>query len=114
MSDEIQDTVKYYADLSRKNPDDLDTLINLAWSYDRAGDFPQAIERFRQALAMNEGNVHVHYGLALALLGSGQTADALQEFRAAYDLVARSEDQAEKAILSKQIEAYLRRLEATG
>lgn len=52
----------------------------------RLGRLADAIAHFRQSLALNEGQPHVHNNLASALLASGQALDAEKHFRRALAL----------------------------
>lgn len=114
MTQDIQSAVEYYVNLSRQNPNDLEVIMNLAWIYQRAGQHQYAIDYFNRALSMDNQNAHLYYGLGLAYMGNGQADKATEALRSAYQLAASFDDRAEKTVMSKQIESYMRLLEATG
>ena len=113
-SEELQKLIERYSDLLAENPDDVDKLINLAWSYERAGDYQQAVGYFRQAIERDPQNHDAYYGLGLALLGDGQVEEGLQALEKARDLAQNAEDRGETVIVSQQVEGHLYRFRATS
>ena len=110
-ADELQQVIDRYHDLLRQAPNDLGLLINLAWSYERAGQYPEAIQQFRRALELNPQDYNAHYGLGLALMGNGQAQQALAEMLRARDLVADSNDRSAMVILTRQVDSIRHRLD---
>jgi Flp pilus assembly protein TadD len=109
-SDELHKVIDHYHDLLRQAPNDLGLLINLAWSYERAGQFPEAIQQFRRALEFNTHDYNAHYGLGLACMGNGQIQEARAEFQQARDLAADSDDRSAIVVISRQIDSISHRL----
>lgn len=109
-SEELHQVIDHYHDLLRQAPNDLGLLINLAWSYERAGQFPEAIQQFRRALELNSRDYNAHYGLGLACMGNGQMQEARAEFQQARDLAADSDDRSAIVIISRQIDSIGHRL----
>jgi Flp pilus assembly protein TadD len=50
------------------------------------GDYDGAIPEYHKALLLNPKLAGTHYGLGTALEGKGDRLNALQEYRAAYEL----------------------------
>ena len=109
-SDELQRVIDHYHDLLRQAPNDLGLIINLGWSYERAGQFPEAIQQFRRAIEFNSRDYNAHYGLGLACMGNGQIQEARTEFQQARDLAGDSDDRSAIVVLSKQIDSISHRL----
>ncbi|ALC16257.1 hypothetical protein DSOUD_1478 [Desulfuromonas soudanensis] len=59
-------------------------------AYAEADPSSQQIERYRQVLAMDSGNLPLHYSLGLALLLDNRTQEAIDEFRSAYPALTDS------------------------
>jgi len=93
----------------RQNPYDIRVLTNLAWSYERAGEYPQAVQQFRQALSLDQNDVNALYGLGLALLGNGQQREALEVLEQAHRLAAESDDRSYMVTVQHQVEVLFRR-----
>lgn len=109
--DDFQGTIDHYRELIRQSPDDMGLITNLAWCYERAGQYHDAIQEFHRALDLDVRNFNVHYGMGLALLGEGRKQEALRHFELARDLVAsESSDRSEIVMLTKQVEVLVRRL----
>lgn len=108
---DFQKIIDHYQDLVHQTPDDIKLATNLAWCFERAGQYCDAIREFHRALALSQKDFNVRYGLGLALLGNGQQHEALDQFKLARDLVAsESFDRSEIVMLSKQVEVLVRRL----
>jgi len=101
--------IDQYHELSRQNPYDVRILTNLAWAYERAGEFPQAVQQFRQALDLDQNYTDAQYGLGLALLGNGQNQDALQVLERASQLASHSEDRSYMVTVQHHVDVYHRR-----
>lgn len=106
---ELQEAASRYQRLVEQNPDDVALQTNLAWSYERARDFGQAVEAFRHALRIDPTYTDAQYGLGLALLGSGQIEEALESFNRARKLADLSEDRGYKAIVHHHVDVFDRR-----
>ena len=108
---ELKKVIEHYNAMVRENPDDVVWMTNLAWSYERIGQYQEAIQQFQRALDVNEADFDVHYGLGLALLGDDRPQEAHEQFVRARDLVmTESTDRSEIVMLSKQVEVLIRRL----
>jgi Flp pilus assembly protein TadD len=110
MADELHHAIDHYHELLHQAPNDLGLLINLAWSYERAGQYPEAIQEFRRAIEFNGNDYNAHYGLGLACMGNGQLQQARGEFQRALELAADSDDRSAHVIISKQIDSIANRL----
>lgn len=110
-TNEYQDVIdQYHIDLHH-NPGDAGLVTNLAWAYERVGQYRKAIQHFHRALELDPNDFHARYGLGLALLGEKQQQDALEQFALARDLAAsKSTNRSELVTLSKQVEILFRRL----
>lgn len=104
--EEFQKVIDRYHDLIHQTPNDIGLLTNLAWSYERAGHFPEAIQQFKRAMELNPQDYNVQYGLGLALLGNRQERDALEAFRRARDLAAEADDRSAMVIVQKQVDVF--------
>jgi len=60
----------------------IPSIRNTAFA--EAGPASQQIERYRQVLGMDPGNLPLHYYLGVALLLNNRTQEAIDEFRSAY------------------------------
>jgi Flp pilus assembly protein TadD len=110
MSDDLHQLIDRYHDLIHQAPNDLGLLINLAWSYERAGQYPEAIQQFHRALELSPQDYNAHYGLALAYMGNSQDKQALVEFQRARDLSGEADNRSAMVITSKQVDSISRRL----
>lgn len=100
-----------YHELLHQTPNDIGLLLNLAWSYERVGQYAEAVQQFRRALDLNEKSFDAYYGLGLALMGSGAKRDALTAFKKARDLaMSESDDRSQMVMVAKQVEVYIHRL----
>lgn len=106
---EFQKAIDRYHELARQNPYDVRILTNLAWSYERAGEYPQAVQQFKQALDVDQNYVDAQYGLGLALLGNGQHQEALEALKRAYQLAASAEDRGYMVTVQHHVEVLHRR-----
>jgi tetratricopeptide (TPR) repeat protein len=110
-ANELQRVIEHYNSMVHQNPDDIVWITNLAWSYERIGQYQEAIREFRRVLDVNESDIDAHYGLGLALLGDNQPQEALAQFVRARDFaMTESADRSKIAMLSKQVEVLIRRL----
>jgi tetratricopeptide (TPR) repeat protein len=106
---ELKQAIEHFRDQVTDKPENIRLLTNLAWSYERAGSFDEAIESFKNALRADPDYADAHYGLGLALLESGQTAAALDAFTRARNLASRSDDQGYVAVVHHHIDVFIRR-----
>ena len=108
--DDLHRAIDRYHELLHQAPNDLALLVNLAWTYERAGQFPEAIQEFRRALDFNARDYNAHYGLALAFMGNGQVQQARTEFQRARELAADSTDRSATVVITRQIDSIAHRL----
>lgn len=92
----------------RDNPNDLRVLQYMAIAFTKTGRPDEAIRHYRRALAIDEGLVGAHYGLAFLLKGRGEGAEAVQHLREFLSHPPKGSD-AERWI--RHAEAALRELE---
>lgn len=109
-ADELEVALDYFNNLVHQNPQDATALTNLAWVYERAGDYDQAIDHFQQALELDQDNIHTNYGLGLALMGINRPEQAKTAFRRAAELAQRSDDHALLVTVLRQVEAHSNRI----
>lgn len=69
--------------LAADNPDDAEVRIRMGVLYFESGQYEQAADWLRQAIAKDAENLHARNHLALALAGMGRIDDAVSEFEAA-------------------------------
>lgn len=112
MAEDLHRAIDHYHELLHQAPNDLGLLINLAWSYERAGQYPEAIQQYRRAIEFNANDYNAHYGLGLAYMGNHQLQQAHGEFQRARELAADSNDRSAMVIIDKQIESIIKRLES--
>ena len=110
-ADELEVALDYFNNLIQQNPQDATALTNLAWVYERAGDYDQAIEYFQRALGLDQDNIDTNYGLGLALMGSNQPKQAMTAFRRAAELAQNSNDRARLVTVLRQVEAHSDRIQ---
>ena len=73
----------------RENPRAVEPCFRLAESWGEAGNWPQAVQCFRDALEISPDNRLTHGYLALALVQAGDDARATRQFRQAVDGLER-------------------------
>lgn len=112
MSEQLQKTIDRYHDLMRQTPNDIGLVTNLAWSYERARAYPEAIQGFKRALDLKADDYNVYYGLGLALMGNGQNDEARDAFVRAEELARDNADRSTSAVISRQVESIGHRLMA--
>ncbi len=66
----------------RENPNDADSMQQLAVTYTRIGMTDEAIRTYRRALEIKPHAAGAHYGLAFLLLGRGDEDEAVAHLRA--------------------------------
>lgn len=110
MQDELQITIDRYHELLRLTPNDSGLVTNLAWSYERAKSYVEAIQGFRRALELNPNDYDAHFGLGLALMGIGDHTAARDELIRSKELARDNADRSTMAIISKQVESIARRM----
>jgi tetratricopeptide (TPR) repeat protein len=110
-ADELEVALDYFNNLVHQNPQDATALTNLAWGYERAGDYDQAIDHFKQALELEPDNIDTNYGLGLALMGSNQPEQAINAFKRAAELAQHSNDHALLVTVLRQVEAHSDRIQ---
>ena len=109
-ADELEVALDYFNNLIHQNPQDATALTNLAWVYERAGDYNQAIEYFQRALGLEQDNIDTNYGLGLALMGNNQPEQARAAFSRAAELAQKSDDHALLVTVLRQVEAHSDRI----
>ena len=111
-NDELQKTIDRYHELIRLTPNDVGLVTNLAWSYERAKEFPEAVQAFRRALELNAADHNIYFGLGLAQMGQGDFGEARNSFARAEELARNSADRSAMAIISQQVTSISKRLGA--
>jgi tetratricopeptide (TPR) repeat protein len=106
---EYRQAIARFSDLVEREPYDVRIRTNLAWGYERIGEYPTAVEKFRQALEIDPDSIDAHYGLGLALIGNGEVLRALEELDLARQLARRSEDRSYMVVLQHHVDVFHRR-----
>ena len=106
----LQKTIDRYHELIRLTPNDAGLVTNLAWSYERAKEYPEAIQAFRRALELNSSDHNIFFGLGLAQMGQGDFSEARKSFGRAEELARNSADRSAMAIISQQVASISKRL----
>ena len=70
----------------RSSPQGVRALAYLGAARYATSQYPEAVEAFRRASALQPRNARLHYDLASALLGAGELDEARREFEAARSL----------------------------
>lgn len=105
----LQDAIKYYNKLVRKQPENGEALFNLADSYRLNGEYLKAEKWFRRAVKIvDEPDAHLYF--AQMLLSNGKYLEAEQWFNS-YAKMAPNTDDAESA---KLLAEYARHLHENG
>jgi tetratricopeptide (TPR) repeat protein len=110
-ADELETAIEGYRQTLRQHPDDVETLINLAWSYNNSGDYQPAIETFNQALAIDERAGDAYFGLGIAYMHHQQPEAALRAFEQALGLASDAQDRGRVVIATQQAQSYIHRLQ---
>lgn len=105
---EWQHAIARYHQLVAEQPHDVRLLTNLAWSYERAGEYTQAVEHFKKALTLDQDYTDASYGLGLALLRNGQRQEALQALERAHALAGASEHRGFTVIVQHHCRVLIR------
>jgi hypothetical protein len=72
-----------------KNPKDADALLRLANLYQDAGKFAEAVEYYRQVLALRPDDVNPRTDMGICLRETGKVDEALAEFRRSLEIDPR-------------------------
>ncbi|MDD1776063.1 MAG: tetratricopeptide repeat protein, partial [Candidatus Methanomethylicus sp.] len=81
---QIKETSRIYSfiiDTAGKRPVDADILSQIAWCNYRLKAYDEAIRLYREALALDAGNISIQFTLALSFICSGRLELGLQEYR---------------------------------
>jgi tetratricopeptide (TPR) repeat protein len=107
----FQVLIDQYHELVHQSPNDIGILTNLAWCYERTGQYKEAIQQFQRALELNKHDFNVLYGLGLSFMGDRQYNDAANAFKKALNFASsESNDRSQVTIIAKQVETLLHRL----
>jgi tetratricopeptide (TPR) repeat protein len=80
---EYRDLVALYTATLKKNPGCWMAHYNLGIVFNEEGETDQAIDHYRQAIALRSGYTEAHYNLARLLVEQGQLADAIAHYEKA-------------------------------
>ena len=69
-----------------KNPKDADANLRLANLYQDAGKYAEAVQHYRQVLALRPDDVNPRTDMGICLRESGQVDEALAEFRKSLEI----------------------------
>ncbi len=110
---ELQQAIDRYHELLRQSPNDVGLVTNLAWSYERAGEYPEAVQGFQRALELQVNDHNVYYGLGLALMGSGRLPEAREALERAESVAREYADRSTMVVVGSQVKSLIRRMEGS-
>ncbi|NDJ52475.1 MAG: tetratricopeptide repeat protein [Chloroflexi bacterium] len=107
---EIEQAIQHFSDLVNQNPDNAEAVMNLAWTFERQGDYDAAIAQFESALQIDPSNHHALYGLGLTLLGHGDLDGAADVLARTESLLDGVENKSVLVVMARQISALRYRM----
>src|SRR5207237_320844 len=84
--EKVAGTLEKYVKEHPSAPDIADAYFNLGQTYYQGGQYEKAIERYKQALALNPKNGAAHYVLGMAYGRQHRFKDASDEFEKAVNI----------------------------
>jgi tetratricopeptide (TPR) repeat protein len=93
------------------NPNSAEAQSNLGWGYYGQRQYDQAIEAYRQALALDANFVDAHYGLGLALKEAGKGAEAVPSFETVIKLAPQLENGARAQMLARLAHGHINQIQ---
>jgi Flp pilus assembly protein TadD len=104
------DRIAEFKEVAELMPDDPVVRFGLAGAYLQAGQAESAILEYEETIRLKPDYSAAHRGLGRALERAGRPEEARAAYRLGIEVAARTGDLQTK----KEIEVFLRRLEATG
>ena len=104
------DRIAEFKEVAELMPDDPVVRFGLAGAYLEAGQTESAIVEYEEAIRLKPDYSAAHRGLGRALERAGRRTEAQTAYRKGLEVAARTGDLQTK----KEIEVFLRRLEAAG
>jgi Flp pilus assembly protein TadD len=107
---EVPDRIAEFKEVAELMPDDPVVRFGLAGAYLDAGQAANAIIEYEETIRLKPDYSAAHRGLGRALEKAGRRRDAMTAYRKGLEVAAQTGDLQTK----KEIEVFLRRLEASG
>lgn len=105
-----RDRIAEFKEVAELMPDDPVVRFGLAGAYLEAGQADRAIAEYAEAIRLKPDYSAAHRGLGRALALAGRREEARAAYRTGLEVAARTGD----LQTGKEIEVFLRRLEAAG
>jgi tetratricopeptide (TPR) repeat protein len=112
MPDAIPNVLENYVAAAQANPTSVEAQSNLGWGYYGQHQYPDAIKTFQAALALDNGYIDAHYGLALALKENQQGAQAVPEFETVIKLTSQLENSERGMMLAKLARGHINQIQS--
>ena len=112
MPDAIPNVLDNYRAAAAANSTSADAQSNLGWGLYGQRLFDEAIKAFEAALALDNGYVDAHYGLALTLKESGAGAKAVPEFEAVLKLADQMENTVRAGMLARLARGHINQIKS--
>jgi predicted Zn-dependent protease len=104
------DRIGEFKEVAEMMPDDPVVRFGLAGAYLDAGQADDAVIEYEETIRLKPDYSAAHRGLGRALEKAGRRADAVAAYRKGLEIASQTGDLQTK----KEIEVFLRRLEAAG
>lgn len=112
MPDAIANVLENYRAAASANPTSAEAQSNLGWGYYGQHQYPDAIQAFEAALALDNGYIDAHYGLGLALKESGSGPKALPAFETVVKLTSQLENSVRGAMLARLARGHINQIQS--
>ena len=97
----------YYQQQVKAQPNNVQNIINLGYTYYLLGKNDQAVAQFNQALAIDKKSFDAYYNLGLVFNDSNRLDDALEMFQKAVELSPRDyKGHMEKGIVYRKMKMF--------
>lgn len=85
-SGRLEEKIEQLSRAIEKEPQDEDTILELADTYHKVNRYSQAINLYKKILDLNARSFEAHYGFGITLKSLGKYDDALEEFKKALEI----------------------------
>jgi tetratricopeptide (TPR) repeat protein len=89
MSNQLDDALKIYQELSAEDPKDEHSLLRISQIYRQKGDYPKAREAADKASQLDPDNLEIQFNNVNLLEAEGKSNDAIQVLKGILDATAK-------------------------
>ena len=107
MPDLPPSVLEKYRSAVAAEPNNAQARCNLGWGYYGKQQYTEAVNTFREALAIDPDMVDAHHGLGLALKVSGGKQAAITAFESVAQLAPQLEDQVRGHMIARLAQGHI-------